>query len=530
MQKNIQDYDKIFEDDKLNIKQLVIDFAHLIEQDTYMENEVSKVYSISAEFGIGKTFFCEKLQSVLKADNIQTIKMNIWEMDFYKNPLMPILAKLNETYSKDGRNLPDKIIDFTVDISKKLLLTVGEVGARAVSQTVLNNDVVDICKQRFSSHNLYDDFKNYELALNELKQSLISWAKNSVTPIVIIIDELDRCRPDYAVKTLEVLKHFFDVSGFVFVLAIDEKQLENSVKNLYGAINFDGYKRKFINNTFSLPIPDRKSFVDFLYDKLDMENLIKKIENDNRDLVFKIRIDDYKDMIDREFMGIQNKNEVAQKKDFNNWQTPISIIKKYFTAYSNLFNFTLRQMEQTFDRLCMFVKAISASKELFSPDLTVLLVCLHEYDIKIYNYFRNYKGKVIEELCSQISKNKDYIDEKEIIFDRNYIPKTPYVLGYSVDEIPSSNNIRVVIEDNVDRFFIERSVEEHPLKWIAEVDEYNIGRNAILNNQRIALITYSQQNSQWKETKPDIRTIDKFNLNKFKKSYFEKVDFISHFD
>ena len=160
MQKNIQDYDKIFEDDKLNIKQLVIDFAHLIEQDTYVENEVSKVYSISAEFGIGKTFFCEKLQSVLKADNIQSIKMNIWEMDFYENPLMPILAKLNEIYSKDGRNLPDKIIDFTVDISKKLLLTVGEVGARAVSQTVLNTDVVDICKQRFSSHNLYDDFKN----------------------------------------------------------------------------------------------------------------------------------------------------------------------------------------------------------------------------------------------------------------------------------------------------------------------------------------------------------------------------------
>lgn len=60
------EYDKIFEDDKLGIKSSVIDFAHLIEQNTYIEGGVSKVYSISADFGTGKTFFCEKLKSVLE--------------------------------------------------------------------------------------------------------------------------------------------------------------------------------------------------------------------------------------------------------------------------------------------------------------------------------------------------------------------------------------------------------------------------------------------------------------------------------
>lgn len=69
---------------------------------------------------------------------------------------------------------------------------------------------------------------------------------------------MDRCSPDYAVRTLEVLKHFFDVSGFVFVLAIDENHLKNSVKCLFGTENFEGYKRKFINNTFLLPHPDKK--------------------------------------------------------------------------------------------------------------------------------------------------------------------------------------------------------------------------------------------------------------------------------
>lgn len=85
------EYDTIFEDDKLGIKSSVIDFAHLIEQNTYIEGGVSKVYSISADFGTGKTFFCEKLKSVLEKDGVQTTKMNIWEMDFYEDPLMPIL-------------------------------------------------------------------------------------------------------------------------------------------------------------------------------------------------------------------------------------------------------------------------------------------------------------------------------------------------------------------------------------------------------------------------------------------------------
>ncbi len=510
MSKDILNYDKIFEDDKLNIKQLVIDFAHLIEQDTYVENEISKVYSISAEFGIGKTFFCEKLQSVLKKDNIQTIKMNIWEMDFYENPLKPILAKLNEIYSKNGRNLPDKIIDFTVDISKKMLLTVGEVGARAVSQTVLNTDVVDICKQRFSSHNLYDDFKNYELALNELKQSLISWAKDNDTPIVVIIDELDRCRPDYAVKTLEVLKHFFDVSGFVFVLAIDEKQLENSVKNLYGAINFDGYKRKFINNTFSLPIPDRKAFADFLYNKSDIDKFIIKIQEEKRELVFRINIYNVF-YCTHSYSQWGNEVEKSKAMIFNKTQTSSEIIKYYFAAYSQCFRFSLRQMEQIFDRLILFVKQIASSHELFSPDLAVLLICLHEHDPDVYRLLqkdKDYKSNsIIRKIFETVidgyaySLYKEKISEHFSVFDRTIAPQIPSYSTYSAqikyyeDSLPSQQEIL----DNVDRFFQPDSED-----WISE-------QNAIDNGGVIM---------------PEM----KFDVVKFRESYFNRMDFISHFD
>ncbi len=189
--------------------------------------------------------------------------------------------------------MPVKIINSVGDLAGKSFMSLCEIGIKKA----IGSETVDIIKDKFSSESLYDDFKMYQDSLKELKQTLIKWAKKNKQPIVIIIDELDRCRPDYAVKTLEVLKHFFDVSGFVFVLALDEKQLESSVNCLFGTNNFEGYKRKFINNTFLLPAPDRKAFTEFLYDKFGMAILIEKIQNDNRDLVFKIRTDSDCDMI-----------------------------------------------------------------------------------------------------------------------------------------------------------------------------------------------------------------------------------------
>ena len=259
--KDIQNYDEIFTDDKLNIKSNVVDFAHLVEQDVYKEGASSKVYSISAEFGIGKTFFCDKLQQVLDKDKVKVGKLNIWEMDFYENPLMPILAELNRLYDEKGKKLPSKILDSLDKFSSKSFAVLCETIAKIASNTVLDVDVVEICKERFKSETIYEDYTNYKNALNELKESLKEWsASQKDKPIVVIIDELDRCKPDYAVKTLEVLKHIFDIPGFVFVLAIDEEQLKNSVQTLFGTINYEGYKRKFINNScFSISkfIPPR---------------------------------------------------------------------------------------------------------------------------------------------------------------------------------------------------------------------------------------------------------------------------------
>lgn len=499
-------YDEIFEDDKLGIKSSVIDFAHLIEQNTYIEGGVSKVYSISADFGAGKTFFCEKLKCVLEKEGIQTTKMNIWEMDFYEDPLMPILAKLNEIYEKDGQKLPTKIIDSTLKFSKNSLAFLCGTAIKSISQEALNVDITEEFKNHFSSKSLYDDFNQYQKALTELKEALTKWAKSSDKPIIIIIDELDRCSPDYAVRTLEVLKHFFDVSGFVFVLAIDENHLESSVKCLFGTENFEGYKRKFINNTFLLPSPDKKAFAEFLYDKSGIDTVIKKIQEEKRELVF--LIDTY-NVFSCSFSYSRycdGAGEIEAKK-YNALQTSENIIKRYFAAYSIWFKFSLRQMEQVFDRLTMFIKQISSGYEIFSPDLAVFLVCLHEFDVRIFNALRNDPTSASQPILSTISYGElsyarsvfgSKYHEKFNSFDRNSVPKLPEIEGYSFYTCVNLAH-KNYISDNVDRFFY--SIEQN---WIYE-------QNAIDTNGVLTPNT-------------------NFNLEKFKQNYFDKMDFLSHFE
>ena len=122
-------------------------------------------------------------------------------------------------------------------------------------------DTNEALKEKTNSEiDIYTEYIDIKSEIENIKVFLKSWEESfKDKPVVVIIDELDRCRPDYAVKTLEVLKHFFDIPGFVFILAIDEEQLKSSVETLFGTKNFDGYKRKFINNSFILPNQIKKN-------------------------------------------------------------------------------------------------------------------------------------------------------------------------------------------------------------------------------------------------------------------------------
>lgn len=536
--------DDIWDNDKLDIKENVIGFADILKQEKFTEHGTSKVYSISAEFGIGKTFFCERLRDVLEQDCTPVSMLNIWKMDFYENPLVPILVNLQKTYAKYSKT-PECFPNpkMLLNAFKSLIAGISvEAHAPLFGKIVIDGEKIINChenlKKTTEENSIYTDYKQFETELNNLKSFLGNWVQETNKPIVIIIDELDRCRPDYAVKTLEILKHFFDIPGFVFVLAVDEEQLQNSVETLFGTKNFDGYKRKFINNSFLLPAPDKIKFTDYLYEKSGLTDIVKQIESNKQDLIFKTIIKNL------EFRQFNRDKSLETEQTFNKNQTTENIIKRYFAAYSIWFQFSLRQMEQVFDRLVLFSKNILSSNELYSPDLAVLLVCLHEFDLQIYNKLRlssstiyGQHGGLLKRIYNTNKQDSSfarsiYGDKADSMFgtlNRTLIPKVPEIPGFSTTE-PQGHTYLVIIHDNVDRFFAVEESQKHPLAWIIETQDIEFGTHSMVqNNGRIAVIINSKRDAAWKEPSPDIDTASQFNLEQFRKNYFDKMDFISNF-
>jgi hypothetical protein len=98
------------------------------------------------------------------------------------------------------------------------------------------------------------EYQESNKSVSAFKETLKEMAVDAKKPIVIFLDELDRCRPDFAVRTIERVKHFFDVPGIVFVLLLNRRQLVAAVEGLYGPkVDAEAYLAKFIPLSLSLP-------------------------------------------------------------------------------------------------------------------------------------------------------------------------------------------------------------------------------------------------------------------------------------
>jgi MoxR-like ATPase len=105
--------------------------------------------------------------------------------------------------------------------------------------------------------------KNVIKALEDLSQKEGSQPSTAnACRLIIAVDELDRCRPDFAIRLLEVIKHYFDVEGLTFLLAYDGSYLESATRSLYGeSFNAEAYLRRFVDVRFWLPRVDNGAFV-----------------------------------------------------------------------------------------------------------------------------------------------------------------------------------------------------------------------------------------------------------------------------
>lgn len=237
------------------------------------------VIALNNSWGGGKTTFVKMWKQMLENSEYSTIYFNAWEHDFDESPLAPLVAELKASLPSTQKfdsllKLSGKLL---VDISSVVVTKLIEkhlVGEKTLSEIVrVVNDhskelMTEEIKQYIARKENIDEFKN------ELVQILSDTTKK--LPLVFFIDELDRCRPNYAVKLLETIKHVFTVPNILYVLSIDKEQLGYAIQGAYGSDKIDSeeYLRRFIDIEYSLPVPDIASYVSFLLTSTGVHDIL----------------------------------------------------------------------------------------------------------------------------------------------------------------------------------------------------------------------------------------------------------------
>lgn len=247
------------------------------------------VLAINNEWGSGKTTFVKMWQQHLDKNEFQTIYFNAWENDFDNNPLVALMSELETLSNEKNEQVFKSVVEKGAVLVKNI--------APALAKSLIKKYVVDLDDisldaientTKASTEILEEEIKAYaskKKTIVEFRKALEKFVKQSENqkPLVFIVDELDRCRPTYAVEVLEQIKHFFSVSGIVFVLSIDKKQLSSAVKGFYGSDHIDSneYLRRFIDLEYSIPNPSTKNFIEYLFDYYSFKDFF---ETDNPEL------------------------------------------------------------------------------------------------------------------------------------------------------------------------------------------------------------------------------------------------------
>lgn len=217
------------------------------------------VISIHGNWGTGKTFLLTRWQQELRNSGFETIYFNAWEDDFCDDPLTAIIGQISESinyapYKVVIDNIKDSVVPLLMRIPTGLLNKYTGIDYSAVLTELSQNALSDYSEQ----HKYKDDLKFYLTRLaNTVEQE-------KGAPLVFIVDELDRCRPTFAIELLERVKHIFNIPNLVFVFGINRDELCVSIKSVYGEINADVYLRRFFDMEFVLSEIEMEEYCEYL--------------------------------------------------------------------------------------------------------------------------------------------------------------------------------------------------------------------------------------------------------------------------
>ena len=253
-------------------------------------NEIddSFVLALDAKWGEGKTFFVKQTKMFIESysgaldknkydtELINGMIENFVRQDHYEKNLKSQLCFYYDSWENDDDDEPVLSLLYSmarqmdVDLNDKNIIGL----LSSVAKPFIKVDVSEISKEYKES--IFKEKKTKE----EIKIKISNFLKDihieKGDRTIIFIDELDRCRPVYAIKLLERVKHYFDFENITFVFSVNLTELQHTVKEYYGE-EFDGYGylNRFFDHTLNIP-------------QADLEEYLEKIDSDYSQEYFEI--------------------------------------------------------------------------------------------------------------------------------------------------------------------------------------------------------------------------------------------------
>lgn len=216
---------------------------------------------VFGEWGTGKTSLMRLVESELsEPGNIVTVWFNAWRYEQEEHPIVPLVGTIvreldqrdpSSRVAKSFRPLARALKALAYGIS--ITPSVKVPGLVGLETSLALKDVSDRYEQ-LTKDTLVDRSLYYG-AFTELDSVRL----DDDIRIVVLIDDLDRCFPDRAVKLLESIKLALAQPGFIFILAVAREVIEGYLQHRYasefGIMNFDGkrYLDKIVQLPFHIP-------------------------------------------------------------------------------------------------------------------------------------------------------------------------------------------------------------------------------------------------------------------------------------
>lgn len=324
-----------------------------IQLTSYVDRlQCGAVLALDARWGEGKTWFVRHWAKHLSDTKHNVIYLDAFANDYLDDPFLTIASEISQAFkdsdeisSEDVKEFNSTTASVLISLASILPLIAAKAGLHWIGLGGAGEAIQEVYKE---GKDFYDSaseeitakvkeqiekkIENHQVekeTVRDFKDELAKLAEKLEKPLVFIIDELDRCRPDFAIRLIERIKHFFDIPKIVFVLVMNKPQLLQSIKTYYGydPVLSGDYLEKFVDFTVHLSTNrDEYDFERVIRNQLFRVGELESLEHTNEFFVWALGLQLDKKLNSRELTKKINKYALLRTSDASKNLVLLSLI------------------------------------------------------------------------------------------------------------------------------------------------------------------------------------------------------------